>query len=208
MGLVLFALFLGIPIAEIALFVVIGEQIGVLATIAIVILTAIAGAWLVRRQGLETLAKARADIDRNVLPTGAMSEGLAILVAGALLLTPGFLTDAIGFTLLIPPARRTIVSAIARWLAGRVTVVEMGGAGPRRGTAGGPGGRHGRRDDVIDVEAYEIEIDTDGTGDAKSGDARLGDAEPGDTGSGDTRSGGSSGGGSSGSRGRSPWRNP
>lgn len=195
MGLVLFALFLGIPIAEIALFVVIGEQIGVLATITIVILTAIAGAWLVRRQGLETIAKARADIDRNVLPTDAMSEGLAILVAGALLLTPGFLTDAIGFTLLVPPARRVIVSAIAGWLAGRVTVVDMGGVGRRPG--GHSGGRHGRRHDVIDVEAYEIEIDTDGADDAGSGDA-----EPGDT-----KSGGSAGGSSS-RGGSSPWRNP
>lgn len=195
MGLVLFALFLGIPIAEIALFVVIGEQIGVLATITIVILTAIAGAWLVRRQGLETIAKARADIDRNVLPTDAMSEGLAILVAGALLLTPGFLTDAIGFTLLVPPARRVIVSAIAGWLAGRVTVVDMGGVGRRPG--GHSGGRHGYRDDVIDVEAYEIEIDTDGADDAGSGDA-----EPGDT-----KSGGSAGGSSS-RGGSSPWRNP
>ncbi|MCT8972203.1 FxsA family protein [Microbaculum marinisediminis] len=197
MGLVLFALFLGIPIAEIALFVVIGEQIGVLATIAIVILTAIAGAWLVRRQGLETLAKARADIDRNVLPTDAMSEGLAILVAGALLLTPGFLTDAIGFTLLVPPARRVIVSAIAGWLAGRVTVVEMGGGGPGGRPGGHPRGRHGRRDDVIDVEAYEIEIDTDGAE----------DSGPGDAGTGDTKSGDSSGGTSS-RGGPSPWRNP
>ena len=169
MGLVLFALFLGIPLAEIALFVVIGERIGVFATIAIVIFTAVAGAWLVRWQGLETLKKARGDIERNVMPTGAMSEGLAILVAGALLLTPGFLTDAIGFTLLIPPARRTIVSVIGAWLASRVTVVDMGGAQYGQGpTRRGP---TGSRDDVIDVEAIEIEVDTeDDDGSGKRGD--------------------------------------
>jgi UPF0716 protein FxsA len=158
MGLILFALFLGIPLAEIALFVVIGGRIGVFATIAIVIATAIAGAWLVRRQGLETLNRARADIERNVVPTGAMSEGLAILVAGAFLLTPGFLTDTIGFALLIPPVRRSLIAAIGSWLASRVSVYDMGGGHP----GSGPGYRGpGDRDNVVDVEAIEIEIDTD-----------------------------------------------
>jgi len=158
MGLILFALFLGIPLAEIALFVVIGGRIGVLATIAIVIVTAIAGAWLVRRQGLETLNRARADIERNVVPAGAMSEGLAILVAGAFLLTPGFLTDTIGFALLVPPVRRSLIAAIGNWLASRVSIYEMGGGQPGTGPQNrGPGGR----DTVVDVEAIEIEIETD-----------------------------------------------
>jgi len=170
MGLILFALFVGIPLAEIALFVTIGGQIGVLPTIAIVILTAIAGAWLVRLQGLETLNRARADIDRNVMPTGAMSEGLAILVAGAFLLTPGFLTDTIGFALLIPPARRSIIRWIGGWLAARVTVVNMDGRGGYSGAtySGGayPGGEashggRGKSGDIIDGEFTEIDPDTE-----------------------------------------------
>ncbi len=172
MGLVLFVLFLGVPLAEIALFVVVGGKIGVLATVAVVIVTAVAGAWLVRRQGLETLNRARADIERNVMPADAMGEGLAILAAGALLLTPGFLTDAIGFTLLVPPARRAIVSAVGRWLAGRVTVVDMGGMG---GMGAGAERRSGprRRDDVIDVEAIEIEIDDEEAGENGGSGKRL-----------------------------------
>lgn len=145
MGFLLFILFLGIPLAEIALFVVIGEQIGILATIAIVILTAIAGAALVRQQGFSTLQRARRDVEENRIPAGAMAEGLAILVAGAMLLTPGFLTDAIGFTLLIPPLRRTIISWIRRWFAARVTVMGMNdnmggfhGQSPRGPHGGGP----------------------------------------------------------------------
>jgi UPF0716 protein FxsA len=171
MGLILFALFLGIPLAEIALFVVIGGRIGVLATIAIVIVTAFAGAWLVRRQGLETLNRARADIERNVVPAGAMSEGLAILVAGAFLLTPGFLTDTIGFALLIPPVRRSLITAIGNWLASRVTVVDMGGG---QSDSRRPGAEYGRRDDVVDVEAIEIEIDTNDTGSDPDGDVPEG----------------------------------
>lgn len=175
MGLVLFALFLGIPLAEIALFVVIGGRIGVLATIAIVIVTAIAGAWLVRRQGLETLNRARADIERNVVPAGAMSEGLAILVAGAFLLTPGFLTDTIGFALLIPPVRRSLIAAIGNWLAARVSIYEMGGGQPGNGPRGGGSGQ---RDDIVDVEAVEIEIDTDGRTDDPTEKTESGKQNP------------------------------
>lgn len=158
MGLILFALFLGIPIAEIALFVLIGERIGVLATIAIVIATAIAGAALVRRQGFNTLERARLDMEQNRIPAGAMAEGLAILFAGALLLTPGFLTDTIGFALLIPPLRARIVGWVGGWLAGRMTVVDLNaGVGPG-GRPGGGAPRYGpRADDVIDGEAVEID---------------------------------------------------
>lgn len=165
MGLVLFALFVGVPVAEIALFILVGGQIGVLATVAIVILTAIAGAALVRQQGLETAQRARLDMEANRMPTGAMAEGLAILVAGALLLTPGFLTDAIGFTLLIPPARRSIIKWVGVWLSSRVTVVGME-AGMRGGPGNGPNGgpnmgkdRGPYRDDVIEGEFQEVDPD-------------------------------------------------
>jgi UPF0716 protein FxsA len=163
MALILFLLFLGVPIAEITLFVVVGERIGIVPTIAIVIATAVAGAALVRKQGLDTLERARRDLDRNVLPTGALSEGLAILVAGVLLLTPGFLTDAIGFALLVPPVRAAVIAALGKWLAGRVTVVDIG-------SARGPDPRGGSGQ-VIDAEATEID-ENDDTGprsDAKSG---------------------------------------
>ncbi|MEJ8574966.1 FxsA family protein [Microbaculum marinum] len=166
MGLILFALFVGVPVAEIALFVLVGGEIGVLATIAIVILTAVAGAALVRHQGIETAMRARRDMESNRIPAGALTEGLAILVAGVLLLTPGFLTDAIGFALLVPPVRRSLIKWVGAWLAARVTVVDMasrGAGGPGRGYGGGNyrGGDYRGRDDVIEGEAVEIDPDAE-----------------------------------------------
>ncbi len=168
MGLILLALFIGVPIAEIALFIAVGEQIGILATIGIVILTAIAGTMLVRQQGFSTLQKARAEMDRNRLPADQMAEGLAILIAGVLLLTPGFLTDAMGFALLIPPVRRAIIAFVGKSMAARFTVVDMPGdirGGTVHGSThrgpnqSGPGRPASRGDDVIDGEAVEIDRD-------------------------------------------------
>ncbi len=146
----LFAIFLGIPLVEIALFILIGGQIGVLATIAAVLTTAVAGALLVRHQGLSTLQKAQRELDNERIPAGALAEGLAILLAGALLLTPGFFTDAIGFTLLVPPLRRWLVRVGGAWLVPKLTIV-MSGPG-RGGQRGQP-----REGPIIEGQAVEIE---------------------------------------------------
>lgn len=150
MGLVLFVLFLAIPLIETALFIVVGGQIGVFATIAIVIATAVIGVFLVRSQGLATLSRARADIDAGVMPARAMAEGLAILAAGALLVVPGFLTDTIGFALLVPPLRRLVIAGLGGLIAARAGIVDIR-AGASRQRARGPRGT------VIDGEAVEIE---------------------------------------------------
>lgn len=105
---ILFALFLVVPIIEIALFVVVGTRIGLGPTLAIVLLTAVAGSWLVARQGSATWLEFQAQLARGELPGAPLAHGAMILVAGALLLTPGFLTDLIGFALLIPAVRETI----------------------------------------------------------------------------------------------------
>lgn len=186
MGLILLALFIGVPIAEIALFIAVGEQIGILATIGIVILTAIAGTALVRQQGFSTLQKARAEMDQNRLPADQMAEGLAILVAGVLLLTPGFLTDAMGFALLIPPVRRAIIAFVGKSMAARFTVVDMhedirGGTvhgsmhrGPSHSGPSHSGRSPGRGDDVIDAEAVEIDPDEADRGDADRSKSKPG----------------------------------
>jgi UPF0716 protein FxsA len=143
---VLFALFLAIPLTEVALFIVVGGHIGIVATIAITVLTALAGAVLVRQQGLATLERVRRELDEDRIPVGSLGEGLAILVAGAFLLTPGFFTDALGFILLVPPLRRRIVTVIGQWIGARVVV----------------SGRHNTHADsreggpVIEGEAVEI----------------------------------------------------
>ncbi len=110
----LFALFVIVPLIEIALFIQIGGWLTLWPTLAIVVLTAILGTWLVRVQGLRTLARLQAALDRFENPTAPLAHGAMILFAGALLLTPGFLTDAIGLALLMPPVRVLLLRVALR----------------------------------------------------------------------------------------------
>ena len=110
--LILVILFVVVPIAEISLLFKVGGAIGGLNTILFVIFTAILGAHLVRQQGFATLAKLQEETNAGRLPAVQIAEGVALLVAGAVLLTPGFITDAIGFTLLIPFCRKAIIMAL------------------------------------------------------------------------------------------------
>ncbi len=102
----LFLLFLVVPLLEIYLLIKAGGVIGALPTVALVVFTAVLGAFLLRLQGLSTMNRMRANMMRGRVPTLEILEGAALLLAGGLLLTPGFFTDAIGFLLLIPPLRR------------------------------------------------------------------------------------------------------
>ncbi len=138
--------FIGIPLIEIALFVVVGGRIGLLWTILIVIATAVAGTSLLRMQGAGALANARAAMDSGRLPVESVADGVFLLIAGILLLTPGFLTDFIGFLLFIPGLRHTIGRAIWQRLtaSGMVDIRSGSRGGPSQGgtTPGqsGPGG--------------------------------------------------------------------
>ena len=123
-----FILFLVVPFVEIYLLVEIGARIGAPWTILLVVMTAIVGAWLVRVQGLATWRRFQASLARNELPATALVEGLCLLVAGALLLTPGFFTDAVGFACLIPPFRRVL---IRRFLRRSIWKVRQDPAQPR-----------------------------------------------------------------------------
>ncbi|HSM18867.1 MAG TPA: FxsA family protein, partial [Hyphomicrobiales bacterium] len=116
MPLLLPLLLIAVPLIEIALFVVIGGRIGLLATIAVVVVTALAGAALLRIQGLEVIAQARRSAEEGHMPIQPVVDGLFLFAAGLLLLTPGFLTDAIGFLLFVPPLRRRLAAWIWRRL--------------------------------------------------------------------------------------------
>ena len=94
-----------VPLMEIATFIEVGEAIGLWPTLIIVVLTAFAGTALLRHQGLDTLRRARAALERGQMPVAAAFDGVCLLVAGALLLTPGFLTDAAGGLLFMPVLR-------------------------------------------------------------------------------------------------------
>jgi len=111
--LLLLILFVAVPIIEITLLLRVGTSIGVFNTIAFVIFTAVLGAYLVRMQGFATINKVRDETNAGRVPAMPMAEGVALLFAGAVLLTPGFMTDALGFALLIPPIRQGLI----RWVA-------------------------------------------------------------------------------------------
>lgn len=114
MSRILFLLLLTVPLLELYLILRVGSVIGVGATLLVIILTAMAGAFLVRQAGLHTLREAQASADRGELPAKQLLEGLAILVAAVLLLTPGFATDTVGFLLLVPAVRAKIAHSLLR----------------------------------------------------------------------------------------------
>jgi UPF0716 protein FxsA len=138
----LFLAFLLVPMIEIALFIQVGGLIGLWPTLAIVVLTAVLGAGLVRSQGLAALSRVRSSFNNLRDPSQALADGAMILFAGALLLTPGFFTDTIGFLLLIPPVR----VAIFTWARARVRVHHFDMSPPR----------HPGRDDIIDGDWEEV----------------------------------------------------
>jgi UPF0716 protein FxsA len=106
--------FIFVPVIEIALLIKVGSAIGVGTTILVVIFTAILGAYLVRQQGFATITAVQQEVNAGRVPAMQMAEGIALLFAGAVLLTPGFVTDAIGFALLTPSLRRAAISWFAR----------------------------------------------------------------------------------------------
>ena len=122
-----------VPLIEIYLFVGIGGIIGVGWTLFLVVLTAVVGAWLVRIQGLSALKRFREVASRGELPALQLVEGLFLLVAGALLLTPGFFTDLVGFACLTPPVRALMIHNLLK--RGRImpaSVTSRGQAYPEK----------------------------------------------------------------------------
>ncbi len=105
-------LFVAVPLLELAILIKVGEIIGVSATIVLVISTAVIGVSLLKRQGLAAMARARETVEAGSFPVESVVDGACLLVAGAFLLTPGLLTDTVGFSLLVPGVRRNL----AHWL--------------------------------------------------------------------------------------------
>ncbi len=155
----IFLLLVAVPIIEIALFIQVGGWLGLWPTIGIVILTAAIGTALLRAQGLATLGELQRRLGAGEDPSTTLAHGAMILVAGVLLLTPGFFTDGVGFALLMPPVRAAGIRLALRFVQARMTQVHVGvrmGAGGQRGpaTAGtgtGPGAVEGEYE-VVDPE--------------------------------------------------------
>lgn len=137
MGYILFALFVGVPLLEIAVFVAVGGQIGLWPTLGAVVTTALAGSVLLRVQGLSTLYRAREHMERGELPVTELFDGVCLVFAGALLLTPGFVTDGVGLLLFLPPFRAAVRRGLASLVAARGSVHTFHGPGPDGGPPGG-----------------------------------------------------------------------
>ena len=112
MLLIIFIFFIAIPVIEIALFLLIGQEIGIWTTLALILLTAVVGSFLLQIQGLSVFQRVRRSLDEGNVPVDSVLDGLCLFVAGAFLITPGFLTDTLGFLLLIPLVRHML----ARWV--------------------------------------------------------------------------------------------
>ncbi|MBK3773392.1 FxsA family protein [Azospirillum brasilense] len=175
----LLLLFLLLPIAEIATFIEVGDRIGAGPTVGLVILSAILGSVLIRWQGLSVLKRAQQAAERGESPVGAVFEGFCVVVAGLLLIIPGFLTDIVGILLFVRPIR----NALGRWLFDRMKGAasfqmpgRMGGqtggqswnAGDQNSPHGGP--RNRPPPGVIDVEYQEVDPDGGRPGNAGPAD--------------------------------------
>jgi UPF0716 protein FxsA len=111
---IILLLIVTVPLVELYVLIKIGAVIGALPTLGLIILTAIVGAALLRQQGLVTLNRFRTALDEGYLPAMEIVEGVALLIGGVLLLTPGFVTDAVGFLLLLPITRKAMLKAAVK----------------------------------------------------------------------------------------------
>lgn len=152
----LFAAFLLVPLIEIALFIQVGGLIGLWPTLGVVIVTAILGTYMVKAQGRLAMNNLRQSFNRLEDPGEPLAHGAMILLSGALLLTPGFFTDAVGFALLVPAVR----VGVFRWLRSRVSVssFQMGPDPRQPGQPGEPAqdSPQDARPDVIEGEFTEV----------------------------------------------------
>ncbi|MCK7615267.1 FxsA family protein [Roseibium sediminicola] len=150
MGLYIIAAILLLPLIEIAVFIWIGGLIGVLPTILLTVVTALAGSLMLRQQGLSLLMRMQKELDAGRSPGNEVMQGAMIVLASILLLIPGFVTDAIGLLLFVPPVRE----ALARFIIDRSNVVIVeGGTGARRPEEG-----------VVDLDSGDWSEKKDGAG--------------------------------------------
>lgn len=135
----LLLLFTLVPLIELAVMIKVGQRIGVMPTIVMILAAGFLGAALARHEGLRTLRGVQADLAAGRLPGDRMFDALLILVAGVLLVAPGFVTDVIALLLLLPPVRLLVRGHLKKRFAAKFTVISMGNPPPQ--------------DDFIDVEA-------------------------------------------------------
>lgn len=130
--LVLAVVFVVMPILELAVILQVADGIGVGSTILLLIVVSIVGSWLCKREGLGVLRRIQQGLQQHQLPTKELADGGLVLLAGALLITPGFVTDVLGILLLLPPTRAVFRAMLLAGLAKRASITVVGGPGPAR----------------------------------------------------------------------------
>jgi UPF0716 protein FxsA len=169
MALIVLAVIIGVPVVEIYAFVAVGEEIGAVPTIVATLATAAAGIALFRSQGRGLAARAQESLDRGEMPLAEVIDAIGLAMAGVFLLIPGFVTDAIGFLLFMPPLRVLLVG----WLLKRVLASPNSTVWVARGARAAPRGRgHGAGGPVIDGDFEDVTRDPEAAG------AGAADAEP------------------------------
>lgn len=166
---ILLLLFIFVPIIEIGLFIQVGGFLGLWPTIALVLITAFVGASLVRSQGLQTLMSVQNRLNQGELPAQQIFEGVMLAVAGVLLLTPGFMTDALGMLVLLPAPR----AAIAKYLMSKMVVKSVGGQGFHGSFNGGQFGQGPFEDDPFKRDPFQSQ-----QGDTFEGEFERKDDDP------------------------------
>lgn len=161
-GLVVLACFIVVPLAEIAVLIEIGGWLGLGPTLGLIVLTAVVGAWMLRRQGLAVLGRAQQQMRHGAMPVQEVFEGFCLVIAGALLLTPGFLTDVAGALLLLPPVRAQLYRGVRHRFEEQIAAADArawGGrpAGDPHSSANGPAPANDPAAPIIDVEFDEVE---------------------------------------------------
>jgi UPF0716 protein FxsA len=160
-------LFIVVPIAELYVIIQVGEAIGVVPTLLLLVLDAVLGSWLLKHEGRSAWRRFNLALSEGRLPGREVADGFLVILGGALLIAPGFLTDIVGILFLLPPTRAVARRLLTRFTVGRVSVVgfpvgsAMGGFGSRSGR-GGAGSNGPNRSYDYDVDAEEVREDDPG----------------------------------------------
>lgn len=155
MGVLFLVLLLAVPLVELVVIIKVGSAIGAFETVALLVLCSLVGVWLVKQQGLAALRRAQREVDAGRVPTASLIDGILLLVAGGLLIFPGFVTDILGALLLLPPVRYVLRKLMIARYGRRVATVVV--TGPTDGRLYGPSGR------VVDAESHVRPERSDGT---------------------------------------------
>jgi UPF0716 protein FxsA len=162
MGLLLVLLFIVVPIAELFVIIQVGELIGVVPTLLLLLLDAFLGSWLLKHQGRSAWRRFNQALAERRMPGKEVADGFLVILGGALLIAPGFITDIFGILFLIPPTRAIARRLLRRFTLGRVAVVGFPGGGAMGGFGSGPGRSGGpTRTYDYDADAEEVSEDPD-----------------------------------------------